>query len=185
MKDWQGETLVRLDALVDQKRNEFESGHPFPHCVIDGLFGSRLIKQLINEFPLVDDPIWERSDQEEIQVKLRSNWQTDDDIKPETNSIVHFLNSGAVMNRLSSITRIEKLISDPYYTGGGLNCTRQGGLLDVHVDGNWHQAMGVHRRLNVILYLNENWQSVWGDNWNCGIVKSLSALRQSSRSQID
>jgi hypothetical protein len=118
-----------------------------------------LIDEIVNEFPYVSDPIWESSNQEQIQVKLRSNWETDDDIAPATRSVVHFLNSGAFMKRLSVICGIDKLISDPYYTGGGLNCTRRGGLLDVHVDGNWHHAMGVHRRLNAILYLKDSSKS--------------------------
>ena len=51
---------------------------------------------------------------------------------------------------------------DPYFSGGGLNCTQSGGLLDVHVDGNYHDASGMHRRVNVLLYLNKNWQHGWG-----------------------
>ena len=162
MKKWQVETLTRLDAQAILKSNEFSTASPFPHCVIDDLFDGSLIDEIVNEFPSVSDPIWESSNQEQIQVKLRSNWGTDEDISPATRSVVHFLNSGAFMKRLSVICGIDKLISDPYYTGGGLNCTRPGGLLDVHVDGNWHHAMGVHRRLNAILYLNKEWQTAWG-----------------------
>ncbi|WP_341791064.1 2OG-Fe(II) oxygenase [Rickettsia endosymbiont of Gonocerus acuteangulatus] len=35
------------------------------------------------------------------------------------------------------------------------------GILDVHVDGNYHDATGLSRRMNVILYLNPNWQKGW------------------------
>ena len=51
---------------------------------------------------------------------------------------------------------------DPYFTGGGLNVTEKGGLLDVHVDGNYHDATGLNRRLNAIVYLNPNYQTGWG-----------------------
>jgi Rps23 Pro-64 3,4-dihydroxylase Tpa1-like proline 4-hydroxylase len=37
-----------------------------------------------------------------------------------------------------------------------------GGLLDVHVDGNYHDATGLNRRINAILYLNPDWQAGWG-----------------------
>ncbi|MFW2382259.1 MAG: 2OG-Fe(II) oxygenase, partial [Acidimicrobiales bacterium] len=69
--------------------------------------------------------------------------------------------SGEFMRRLSRLTKIDHLISDPYYTGGGLNCILPGGLLDVHCDGNWHHQMQVHRRLNAILYLNQDWRPEW------------------------
>ncbi len=59
---------------------------------------------------------------------------------------------------LAELFEIPKLVPDPYFTGGGLNITMPGGLLDVHVDGNYHDATGLNRRMNVILYLNPNWQ---------------------------
>ena len=179
MKKWQTDTLGRHDALAATKKKEFSCADPFPHCVIDDLFDPGLIEELVDEFPVVSDPIWESSNQERIQVKLRSNWVTEEDILPITRTAVHFLNSGAFMKRLSEICGIEKLISDPYYTGGGLNCTRQGGLLDVHVDGNWHHAMGVHRRLNAILYLNKEWKPEWGGQlelWDPEVTRCIKSI---------
>jgi Rps23 Pro-64 3,4-dihydroxylase Tpa1-like proline 4-hydroxylase len=141
-----------------------------------------LISALVNEFPNPDDQSWDRSVVEGIQVKLRSNWQSEDDISPNTADVVHFFNSGSFMKCLSAITGVEKLISDPYFTGGGRNCILPGGVLDIHADGNWHDEMGVHRRLNAILYLNENWDENWGGHFELwdkelsGCVKSISPL---------
>ena len=59
---------------------------------------------------------------------------------------------------------IKKIIPDPYFTGGGLNVTTKGGLLDVHVDGNYHDATGLNRRLNAILYLNPNYKKDGAEN---------------------
>ena len=101
MKKWQTETLGRLDALVATKKKEFLGADPFPHCVIDDLFDLVIIEELVGEFPAVSDPILESSNQERIQVKLRSNWVTEEDILPVTRTAVHFLNSGAFMKRLS------------------------------------------------------------------------------------
>ena len=53
-------------------------------------------------------------------------------------------------------------MSDPYYSGGGLNISERGGLLDIHVDGNYHDASGMNRRVNLLYYLNPNWEPTWG-----------------------
>jgi Rps23 Pro-64 3,4-dihydroxylase Tpa1-like proline 4-hydroxylase len=76
------------------------------------------------------------------------------------------LNSGIFLRALSGLTGIPHLIPDPYYTGGGFNLIERGGYLDVHADGNWHDNMQVHRRLNLLLYLNEGWQEEWGGALN-------------------
>ena len=179
MTNWQLDALKKLEDFASTYADEFKRTEPFPHCYIDNFVDSELITELISEFPTTSDPIWEASTQEGIQVKLRSNWQEESDIKPVTKSVVHFLNSGAVMKQISRLTGIEKLISDPYYTGGGLNCTKRDGLLDVHVDGNWHHAMGIHRRLNVILYLNEVWDPQWGgalELWDDSLSKCVKSI---------
>lgn len=37
-----------------------------------------------------------------------------------------------------------------------------GGLLDGHVDGNYHDPSGMNRRINAFLYLNPDWRPAWG-----------------------
>lgn len=179
MSEWQTLASKKLDELAMSLSTEFKSATPFAHCVIDDFFPPEIVESLVDEFPTETDPIWESSDQQDIQVKLRSNWQSETDIRPTTQSVVHFLNSGAAMKSFSKLTGIEKLISDPYYTGGGLNCTKRNGLLDVHADGNWHHAMGVHRRLNVILYLNKVWDPKWGgalELWDEKLTKCVKSI---------
>jgi Rps23 Pro-64 3,4-dihydroxylase Tpa1-like proline 4-hydroxylase len=75
---------------------------------------------------------------------------------------VRILNSAPFLQAMSKVMGIQKIIPDPYFTGGGLNVTMRGGLLDVHVDGNYYDATGLNRRLNALVYLNPNWQEEWG-----------------------
>lgn len=140
----------------------YASAVPFPHVVLDGLLDDRLLDAVIAEFPTSDDPIWARSEDAGIQVKLRSNWTEERQIPQATRELVRAFNSGPFLRSLARLTGIPKLIADPYLTGGGLNCILPGGHLDVHCDGNWHDDMGVHRRLNAILYLNRTWRRDWG-----------------------
>jgi hypothetical protein len=180
--NWRRNVLDGLAAQSSELSQLFADNDPFPHVIVDGLFPSQLIRALVAEFPNPNDQSWDRSVVEGIQVKLRSNWIDEDDISPITAEVVNFFNSGSFMKSLSTITGVEKLISDPYFTGGGRNCILPGGVLDVHADGNWHDAMGVHRRLNAILYLNEDWEEEWGGHfelWDkdlAGCVKAVSPI---------
>ena len=179
---WRSSALKVLLAQSNDLSEAFATNDPFPYVIIDNLFPAQLISDLVSEFPSPKDQSWDRSMVEGIQVKLRSNWTTEDDISPITAEVVNFFNSGSFMKSLSAITGVQKLISDPYFTGGGRNCILPGGVLDVHADGNWHDAMGVHRRLNAILYLNENWKEEWGGHFELwdrnltGCVKAVSPL---------
>jgi len=179
---WQRTVLANISSQTHHQSVTFSQNSPFPHVIIDGLFPEQLIGDLVAEFPSPDHESWDRSVLDGVQIKLRSIWQSEEDISPVTAEVVHFVNSGSFMNALSAISGVKKLISDPYFTGGGRNCILPGGLLDVHADGNWHDAMGVHRRLNAILYLNEDWNEQWGgyfELWDKGLqgcVKAISPL---------
>ena len=72
-KSWRQKALDDLASQTDQLRATFSENTPFPHVIIDGLFPSQLISELVAEFPSPDDQSWDRSVVEGIQVKLRSN----------------------------------------------------------------------------------------------------------------
>ena len=106
---WRQKVLDSLSAQTDRLSASFSENIPFPHVVIDGLFPGQLISELVRDFPSPDDQSWDRSVIEGIQVKLRSNWLSEDDISPITAEVVHFFNSGSFMNCLSAITGVKKL----------------------------------------------------------------------------
>lgn len=63
---------------------------------------------------------------------------------------------------LEYITGIPKLMADPQLSGGGMHLTGPGGRLDVHVDFNYLEDRKIHRRLNILVYLNPRWEPGWG-----------------------
>jgi hypothetical protein len=147
--------------IIDKERNNL-SKKPFPHIFIDNFFYPKFANDLLESFPALDSESWERTNDPEIEVKMRSKWQSEFDIPDNIVDAIRVLNSSLFLKSISKIFNIPKLMPDPYFSGGGLNVTVSGGLLDVHVDGNYHDASGLNRRINAILYLNPGWQKGWG-----------------------
>ena len=136
---------------------------PFKHLYCDNFFTPEFANTLIKSFPELDNSdLWDSSNDPEIEVKMRSKWQSEFDIPENIVDAIRVLNSSLFLKSVSEKFDIPKLMPDPYFTGGGLNVTVSGGLLDVHVDGNYHDASGLNRRINAILYLNPGWQEGWG-----------------------
>jgi Rps23 Pro-64 3,4-dihydroxylase Tpa1-like proline 4-hydroxylase len=155
---------------------------PFKHVVIDNFFPEEFAKSLLENFPDVSSSIWEKTNDADIEVKLRTMWKSEFDIPDGIVEAVRILNSSLFLNSMSKLFGIEKIMPDPYFSGGGLNVTVSGGLLDVHVDGNYHDASGLNRRLNAIVYLNPEWQEGWGgefglyDSTGDNLVKKVAPL---------
>jgi len=149
-------------AKISSQENNYDE-FPFKHLYIDNFFSPEFANALLDSFPELDNSdLWDSSNDPEIEVKMRSKWQSEFDIPDNIVDAIRVLNSSLFLKSISKIFNIPKLMPDPYFSGGGLNVTVSGGLLDVHVDGNYHDASGLNRRINAILYLNPGWQKGWG-----------------------
>lgn len=155
--------LAKFD--LTKLAEQFAQARPFSHVVLDDFVRSDILENVYEEFDSENFDTWDKREHERIQVKWRSNWQDDTDVPPQTLNLIKYLNSGRFLRWLSQLTGISGLIPDPYLTGGGFNQINPGGTLAVHADGNWHDLMQVHRRLNVIVYMNKDWQDAWGGDF--------------------
>src|SRR5262245_46442302 len=72
------------------------------------------------------------------------------------------LNASPFVEFLEELTGIHGLIADPHLRGGGLHEIRRGGTLGVHADFNVYTRLKIFRRLNLLIYLNRDWQDDWG-----------------------
>lgn len=148
--------------ITNSKDHGSYFNYPFNHAVIDDFFTFDFAQSLLEQFPPAESDVWERTHDEDIEVKLRTQWQSEFDVPDVIIDAIRIMNSSYMLKAMSGLFEIPKLMSDPYFTGGGLNATVRNGLLDVHVDGNYHDASGLNRRINAILYLNPGWQEGWG-----------------------
>jgi hypothetical protein len=76
--------------------------------------------------------------------------------------VIQQFNAQVFVEFLEGLSGIKGLIPDPYLGGGGLHQIPAGGTLNIHADFNRNQRLDADRRLNVLLYLNENWKEEYG-----------------------
>lgn len=79
-----------------------------------------------------------------------------------TRSLLYQLNSSTFITFLERLTNVDGLIPDPHFVGGGLHQIERGGFLKMHVDFNKHERLRLDRRLNLLIYLNKDWQEEYG-----------------------
>ena len=135
---------------------------PFKYTVIDNFLSANLANEAMNGFPPLSDPCWEHSKDKGIEVKSRTMWKSEFDIPEHIVDVIRIVNSSLILTAMSDLFEIPKLMPDPYFSGGGLNVSEKNGHLDVHVDGNYHDASGLNRRMNLLIYFNPNWKEDWG-----------------------
>ena len=172
------EAQLCAQKIIDAKLNVDYFETPYKHLVIDEFFSDSLVYECLKNFPEINDSSWEHANEADIEIKYRTTWGSEFDIPEGIVDAVRILNSSCFLMAMSERFEIPKIIPDPYFTGGGLNVTKAGGLLDVHVDGNYHDATGLNRRLNALVYLNPNWQSGWGGEFGIYDEKGEKCLKE-------
>lgn len=84
------------------------------------------------------------------------------DRAPTVWALLNHLNGPGTLAWLQTVTGIGPLHADPSWLGAGVHRVSTGGLLDVHADFNVNWHTGMYRRLNLLIYLNPDWQTSWG-----------------------
>lgn len=136
-----------------------ENAAPFPHTVIDDFLPEDVLRLCQARFPASPDPDSASFDRDQERYKTSYN---PDYLDKEMRAVFAALNSRSFLCFVENVTGLEGLIPDPYFLGGGFHETRQGGHLGVHVDFNKHRKLGLHRRVNLLIYLNDDWDESYG-----------------------
>ena len=159
-------------SLSKHLKTQYATEYPFPHTVIDNFINEQFLNKAVNDLQYVD---WGYDDGEEgddNQVKKVfaphdvGGWEK---MPEHVTNLLNFLNSREVLKFLEELTGIPDLIPDREFYGGGIHRILPGGKLSVHADYNFHPITKLHRRVNLLLYLNKNWEEEWGGDlqlWN-------------------
>ncbi len=155
---------IDLVRLAKEKKTEYQQGNPFPNIVLHNFFNETVLNSVLTEFP-------DLAKQKEI-IQYNNHNEKKLAAKGEslfgeyTKALTHFLNSQPILEFLQELTGIEEtLIPDPYFEGGGYHEIKPGGLLKIHADFNKNRLTRLDRRINLLVYLNKDWQEEYGGHF--------------------
>jgi hypothetical protein len=143
-------------------KREFQTASPFPFIKVDNLLDPDFAVEVARAYPSFENATQRGLTFKTVNEKKKVQI-TDSKLFPDpVRRLNDALASPAFLSDLSYISGIPNLMADPELDGGGMHVTGAGGRLDVHVDFNYLEKRKLHRRINLLLYLNPTWDEKWG-----------------------
>ena len=146
-------------------REAFATAKPYKHLVIDDFLKPELAAALFENFPKVTE--------------LRKHYKGLNENKSEGSSFEDYhegfgevlkgIRSEGFIEWLEKVTQIDHLSLPEDHRGAGVHQGKNGSFLDIHVDFSVHPILNLHRRLNLLIFLNKNWKPEYGgllELWN-------------------
>ena len=144
---------------ADRYRDAFLSADPFKHVVIENFFEPVFAERLLADFPSFDTRLAKNEMGQLGGKAVQTNIRTISAVYEELYAVI---GGKPFLEFVSRLSGIPDLILDPKMYGGGTHDNQHGQELDPHVDFNYDEGRQLHRRLNLIVYMNKEWRTEWG-----------------------
>jgi hypothetical protein len=149
----------RVLGSLAEIQNRFQEAKPFRHVVIDDFLEADKCEALLRDFPPFNDRY---ARDEHGGIGRKAVVERVSNISPFYAAFYKYINSESFLDLMSKLTGIPELIADKTLFGGGTHDNQNGQGLDVHIDFNIDERRMLHRRINLLLYLNKEWEEAWG-----------------------
>lgn len=155
--------ILNLRAFEDRLatlQKEYQSAQPYANIVLDDVLTAPALEAAYAGFAALDLTDWTNY----LHVNERKFANSNRDTWGATLREVHdALSTPRFLEFLSQLTGIPGLRADPALDGGGLHRSVHGAHLNIHADFTAHHTnQNWRRRVNLLLYLNRDWQPDWG-----------------------
>lgn len=166
------------DIDFEALKAKCQNAPSFPHFCLDNFLEESFANEVHNSFPSYQEA--ERLGKSFSAVNEKKKIQITDSNKfpPSIYKLHELLASEDFVKMVSELMGIDNLIADPTMMGGGIHETNAGGHLDVHVDFNYNENLGLHRRVNLLVYFNKDWHEDYGgylDLWDKDVKNCLGS----------
>ncbi len=152
---------MMINQMLFNTNNIKYDDNPFDHWLIEDFLNVEDARNVSKEFIDYDNPT------EDIihyqgwiaEKKTCNRW---DRFPPLTYRIFSNLLSVDFVSHLSTLTGISPLYPDIGLHGGGWHMHGKSGNLAMHLDYSIHPKLNLQRKLNLIVYLEEDYDPEWG-----------------------
>lgn len=141
---------------VAELAEKFAQGQPFPNVVIDDFLNQSLAEQVHRDFPIDQPDLWYVYDN---PIERKKACDRIYKCSASIQRVFWALQSEEFVSLIRQITGIHNLENDPHMHGAGLHFHENGGHLGLHLDYDIHPITGKQRRVNVIIFLNPEWNA--------------------------
>ena len=169
--------LINYNLKFAKKTNSFYcSSSPWPHIVLDNFFNDEILTKIHDNFPKPNQLSWHQyNNPVEKKLMFSNAGILDSNFK----KVFDELNSKKFITFLEHLTGVQDIFPDYDFIGGGLHQIERGGKLDIHSDFNLLYGTNRRRALNLILYLNKNWEEEYGGHlelWDKNMTECHSRI---------
>jgi len=165
--------IYQNEEKIKALRLEFENAKPCNHLGLDNFLNDEFATSLYDNFPKIDN----------LQVKRKSLNETKaedyhfDRFHPAFSQLKEFVQSESFSEFIGKITGIENMYVPSGSYGSGVHQGANGSYVDVHIDYNVSTEHNAWRRINLLIYLNKNWQDGYGGDlelWDKGMTTCMA-----------
>ncbi|MBA2746547.1 MAG: 2OG-Fe(II) oxygenase [Flavisolibacter sp.] len=163
------------EKILDQWANAFNAARPFRFLVIDNALQESHVEKLAAAFPSLS----KMSVNYKGMNEHKSEHSDFDALDPGFNTLKKLCSESSFLRVIEKITGMKEIMTIHDRYGYGLHQGGSNSFLDIHVDYNLHPLEKKQRRLNLILFLNRDWEASWGgalEFWNQDVSECKHAI---------
>jgi Rps23 Pro-64 3,4-dihydroxylase Tpa1-like proline 4-hydroxylase len=155
-------------------KQDYLTAQPYKHVVIDNFLNPDFADILCDRFPLLSQMKTHYKGLNENKAE-DANFQAYDEAFRQLKAEYR---SPEFIKFLEDLTDIKGLSMPDDALGCGTHQGDNGSYLDIHVDFNIHPSQDLHRRLNVLLFLNRDWKEDYGgklEMWDSAMTRCVTS----------